>query len=121
VLEESNVSCWVPAKFHYAKLRSVVHGIKRILNVQVQQDHRMLGVALIIEKTLKLKELTLRAATFAESFRVLHIFKELVALHERRRLLVENVEENAEFGTDARNRPELKCHVRPQLLHRLRQ
>ncbi len=58
MLEESNVSCWVPAKLHYAKERSVVHGIKRILNVQVQQDHRMLGVALILEKPLKLKGLT---------------------------------------------------------------
>jgi hypothetical protein len=50
VSEESNVSCWVPAKLHYAKERSVIHGIKRILYVQVQQDHRMLGVALILEK-----------------------------------------------------------------------
>jgi hypothetical protein len=105
VSEESNVSCWIPAKLHYAKERSVVHGIKSILNVQVQQDHRLLGVALILEKTLKLKELTLRTATFAESF--LRVFQELVALHERRCPLVENVEENDEFGTDARNRPEL--------------
>jgi hypothetical protein len=51
VSEESNVSCWVPAKLHYAKERSVVHGIKSILNVQVHQDHRVLGVALILEKT----------------------------------------------------------------------
>jgi hypothetical protein len=105
MLEESNVSCWVPAKLLYAKERSVVHGFKCILNVQVQQDHKMLGVALILEKTLKLKELTLRAATFAESF--LRIFHGLVALHERRRSLVENVEDNDEFGTDPRNRPEL--------------
>jgi hypothetical protein len=52
MLEESNVSCGVPAKLHDAKERSVVHGIKRILDVQVQQDHRMLGVALVLEKTL---------------------------------------------------------------------
>jgi hypothetical protein len=52
VSEESNVSCWVPAKLHYAKERSVVHGIKSILNVQVQQDHRMIGVALILEKIM---------------------------------------------------------------------
>ncbi len=43
--------------------------------------------------------------SFAESF--LRIFQELVALHERRRPLVEYVEENDEFGTDARNRQEL--------------
>jgi hypothetical protein len=105
MLEESNVSCGVPAKLHDAKERSVVHGIKRILDVQVQQDHRMLGVALILEKTLWLEELTLRAAAFAESF--LRIFQELVALHEGRRPPVENVEEDDEFGTDARNRTEL--------------
>jgi hypothetical protein len=49
--------------------------------------------------------LTLRAAAFAESF--LRIFQELVPLHEGRRPPVENVEEDDEFGTDARNRTEL--------------
>ena len=88
----------------------MVHGIKGILNVQVQQDHRKPGIALILEKTLKLKELTLRTATFAESF--LRVLQELVALHKRRRPLVDNAEENNEFGTDARDRPEfsnLQC------------
>jgi hypothetical protein len=107
VLKQSNVRHWVAAKLHDVEERTVIHGIESILDVQVQQDHRMLGVALVLQKTLQFEELTLRAATFAKSF--LCIFQELVTLHEAGRPLVDNVEKNDALGADARNRPKLSA------------
>ncbi|MEI7746156.1 MAG: hypothetical protein WCJ28_01310 [Actinomycetota bacterium] len=86
----------------------MIHGIESVLDIQVQQDYRVLGVALIFKKALELEQLTLRAATFAEGF--LCIFQELVTLHEARRPLVDYVKEDDELGADARNRPKL-CNL----------
>jgi hypothetical protein len=69
-LKKSNVRHWVAAKLHDVEERTVIHGMESIFDVQVQQDHRMLGVALVFQKTLQFEELTLRAATFAKKILV---------------------------------------------------
>jgi hypothetical protein len=93
----------------------MVHGIKGVLDVQVQENYRMLGVALVFKETLQLEELTLRAAAFAKC--LLCIVQELVPFHEAGHPLVNNVEENDEFCADARNRPEF-CKFQGRLLFR---
>ena len=66
MLEQSNICSWVATEFHDAKECTMIHGVESVLDIQVQQDYRVLGVALILKKTLELEQLTLRAATFAE-------------------------------------------------------
>ncbi len=95
MLEQRNVCCHVATKLHEMKTHTMVHGIRGVLYVQLQQDYKMLGVALVIKKTLQLEQLVLCAAALEESH--LYIFQELVTIHKEGHPLVNNVKKCDKF------------------------
>ena len=52
MLEQSYVCSWITTELHDTKKSTMVHGIEGILDIQVQQDYRVLGVALVLKKAL---------------------------------------------------------------------
>ena len=50
MLEQSNVCSWVATEFHDAKECTMIHGVESVLDIQVQQDYRMLDLALVLKK-----------------------------------------------------------------------